>query len=49
MTPKKAGAKGGKAGTGQAKVRGDSDYYRRLVKLRWDNRQKVLTEQAKGA
>jgi hypothetical protein len=27
------GAKGGKAGTGKTKVRGDSDYYRRLRKI----------------
>jgi hypothetical protein len=30
----KIGAKGGKAATGKAKVRGDSDYYRRIRKKR---------------
>ena len=29
---RKTGAKGGKAGTGKSKVRGDSAYYRRLQK-----------------
>ena len=48
MTPRKAGQAGGKAGTGKAKRRGDSDYYRRLVSLRAD-RQKGLTEPGKGA
>jgi hypothetical protein len=31
---RRIGAKGGKAGKGASKVRGDSDYYRRLVKKR---------------
>lgn len=31
------GKTGGKAGTGKAKVRGDADYYRKIVAKRWAN------------
>jgi len=35
---RKQAAKGGKAGRGKSKVRGDSEYYRNLAKKRRSNR-----------
>ena len=31
------GKTGGKSGTGKSKVRGDADYYRKIVAKRWAN------------
>ena len=38
---KLGGAKGGRAGTGEAKVRGDAAYYRKLAKARWRKARRV--------
>jgi hypothetical protein len=32
------GTKGGKAGTGDAKKRGDSDHYRKMIQKRWSKK-----------
>lgn len=40
---RKQGAKGGKAGKGKAKVRGDSKYYRALAKKRRLSRRDAST------
>jgi hypothetical protein len=37
----KLGRKGGKAGRGASKVRGDSEYYRKLILKRWGKRKKA--------
>lgn len=34
------GKKGGSAGTGKSKVRGNSDYYKKLAKIATENRRK---------
>jgi len=38
------GSKGGKAGTGQKKIRGGSDYYKRIAKLAADARKANKTK-----
>jgi hypothetical protein len=37
------GARGGKAGRGKSKVRGDAEYYRKMVAKRWAKRKKPQT------
>jgi hypothetical protein len=40
MDASEMGRKGGEAGTGKAKRRGDADYYRKIAKKRWAKRKK---------
>lgn len=43
----KAGQKGGKAGTGKSKVRGDSEYYRKIALKSVESRRKKKEENKK--
>ena len=38
------GRKGGRKARGEKKIRGDSEYYRRIVKKRWDKEKKKKEE-----
>jgi len=38
------GKKGGASGTGKAKVRGNAEYYRKIVAKRWANAKKKKTQ-----